>query len=156
MGLFDFFSKVPKPVVPKQEQKTAVLETDRKYYQDDSYYTDVAFSGTPLQRQEWYPLKKERELQFLRGLDCTQQGCYCWNIAPTEPTRSKNGYPGFWWFEYGIRDVGSALKSLEDRGYIVFATAKDSLNSFTIPQLKNCYPPRICLLLARKLTSLCV
>ena len=49
----------------------------------------------------------------------------------------KNGYPGFWWFEYGIRDVGSALKSLEDRGYIVFATAKDSLNSFTIPQLKK-------------------
>lgn len=49
----------------------------------------------------------------------------------------KNGYPGFWWFEYGIRDVGAALKSLEDRGYIVFATAKESLSNFTIPQLKE-------------------
>ena len=49
MGLFDFFKK-SKPVVPKQEpKKTAVLETDRKYYQDDSYYTDVAFSGTPFE-----------------------------------------------------------------------------------------------------------
>lgn len=46
MGLFDFFKK-PNPVVPKQEPaKPSVPESDKKYYQNDSYYTDVAFSGT--------------------------------------------------------------------------------------------------------------
>ena len=39
-------------MVPKQEPtKPAILETDRKYYQDDSYYTDVAFSGTPFEKR---------------------------------------------------------------------------------------------------------
>ena len=43
MGLFDFFKK-PKPSVLKQESaRLTVPEADRKYYQDDSYYTDVAF-----------------------------------------------------------------------------------------------------------------
>ncbi len=49
----------------------------------------------------------------------------------------KNGYPGFWWFQYGIRDVGEMLRSLEVRGYIEFASAKDSVSKLTIAQLKE-------------------
>lgn len=30
----------------------------------------------------------------------------------------KSGYPGYWWFTYGVRDVGALLKSLEARGFI--------------------------------------
>ena len=33
--------------------------------------------------------------------------------------------------------MGAALKDLEVRGYIAFASAKDSLNSLTMPQLKE-------------------
>lgn len=49
----------------------------------------------------------------------------------------KTGYPGFWRFEYGIRYVGEILKSLEDRGYIIFGSVKDSLNQLTVAQLKD-------------------
>ena len=137
MGLFDFFKK-SKPVVPKQEpKKIAVLETDRKYYQDDSYYTDVAFSGTPFEtRVVSFEERKRTAIPSRTGLYPAEVLLLEYCSYGTYPG-PKNGYPGFWWFEYGIRDVGSALKSLEDRGYIVFATAKDSLNSFTIPQLKK-------------------
>ncbi|MGL5125211.1 MAG: hypothetical protein ACRC6U_04405, partial [Fusobacteriaceae bacterium] len=30
----------------------------------------------------------------------------------------KNDYPSYWYFNYGIRDVGSVYKSLEERGFI--------------------------------------
>ena len=137
MGLFDFLKK-PKPVVPKQEPaKPAVPEADKKHYQNDSYYTDVAFSGTPFEKRVIsFEERKRTAIPSRTGLYPAEVLLLEYCSYGTYPG-PKNGYPGFWWFEYGIRDVGSALKSLEDRGYIILATAKDSLNSFTIPQLKE-------------------
>ena len=137
MGLFDFFKK-PKPVVLKQEPTPpAVPETDKQYYQHDSYYTDVAFSGTPFEKKVIsFEDRKRTAIPSRTGLYPAEILLLEYCSYGTYPN-PKNGYPGFWWFEYGIRDVGAALKSLESRGYITFATAKESLNSFTIPQLKE-------------------
>lgn len=137
MGLFDFFKK-PKPVVSKQEPaKPTIPEADKKYYQSDSYYTDVAFSGTPFEKRVIsFDERKRTAIPSRTGLYPAEVLLLEYCSYGTYPG-PKNGYPGFWWFEYGIRDVGAALKSLEDRGYIVFSTAKDSLNNFTIPQLKE-------------------
>ena len=137
MGLFDFFKK-QKPVVSEQEPAIpAVPEADKKYYRNDSYYTDVAFSGTPFEKKVIsFEERKCTAIPSRTGLYPAEILLleYCsYGIYPGP----KNGYPGFWWFEYGIRDVGAALKSLEDRGYIVFATAKESLDNFTIPQLQE-------------------
>lgn len=43
----------------------------------------------------------------------------------------ENGYPGYWWFKYGIRDVGSDFKSLETRRFIVLneSTGKYALRN---------------------------
>lgn len=49
----------------------------------------------------------------------------------------KNGYPGFWWFACGIRDVGAALNSLEERGYIAWGSVWDAVGGFTVAQLKD-------------------
>lgn len=137
MGLFDFFKK-PKPSVLKQESaKPTVPEADRKYYQDDSYYTDVAFAGTSFEKNVVsFEDRKKTAIPSKTGLYPAEILLLEYCSYGTYPG-PKNGYPGFWWFEYGIRNVGAALKSLEDRGYIAFATAKDSLNSFTIQQLKE-------------------
>lgn len=137
MGLFDFFKK-QKPVVPKQEPaKPAVPEADKKYYQNDSYYTDVAFSGTPFEKRViTFEERKKTAIPSGTGLYPAEVLLLEYCSYGTYPG-PKNGYPGFWWFEYGIRDVGAALKSLGDRGYIAFASAKDSLNNFTMPQLKE-------------------
>lgn len=137
MGLFDLFKK-PKPEVSKQEpKKSTVLEADKKYYQKDSYYTDVAFSGTPFEKRVIsFEERKKTAIPSRTGLYPAEILLLEYCSYGTYPG-PKNGYPGFWWFEYGIRDVGAALKSLETRGYIAFATAKDSLNSFTMTQLKE-------------------
>ena len=137
MGLFDFLKK-QKPVVSKQEPaKPAVPEADKKYYQNDLYYTDVAFAGTPFEKKViTFEERKKTAIPSGTGLYPAEILLLEYCSYGTYPG-PKNGYPGFWWFEYGIRDVGAALKSLEYRGYIVFATAKDSLNNFTMPQLKE-------------------
>ena len=137
MGLFDFLKK-PKPVIPKQEpSKPAVPEADKNYYQNAPYYTDVAFSGTPFEKRVIsFEERKKTAIPSRTGLYPAEILLLEYCSYGTYPG-PKNGYPGFWWFEYGIRDIGAALKNLEDRGYIVFATAKESLNNFTIPQLKE-------------------
>jgi hypothetical protein len=33
---------------------------------------------------------------------------------------NRDEYPAYWWYEYGIKDVGAMLESLEMRGYITF------------------------------------
>lgn len=137
MGLFDLFKK-SKPEIPKQEpKKPTVPEQDKKYYQQDSYYTDVVFAGTQFEKKvTLFEDRKKTAIPSRSGLYPAEILLLEYCSYGTYPG-PKNGYPGFWWFEYGIRDVGAALKSLEDRGYIAFATAKDSLNNFTMPQLKE-------------------
>lgn len=137
MGLFDFFKK-QKTVVSKQEPETpTVPETEKKYYQNDSYYNDIAFSGTSFEKRVIsFEERKHTAIPSRTGLYPAEILLLEYCSYGTYPG-PKNGYPGFWWFEYGIRDVGAALKSPEDRGYIVFATAKESLDNFTVPQLKE-------------------
>ena len=137
MGLFDFFKKPKQAVVKQEPAKPVVPETDRKYYQDNSYYTNTAFAGTPFEKKVvLFEERKQSAFPSRTGLYPAEILLLEYCSYGTYPG-PKNGYPGFWWFEYGIRDVGAALKSLEDRGYITFATAKDSLNQLTIPQLKD-------------------
>ncbi|WP_426350086.1 SAP domain-containing protein [Alloiococcus sp. CFN-8] len=139
MGLFDLFKKKDKPVPTPLEKSvnTKVPKEEKKYYQPDSYYTDVIAEGTDFERKVIsFEDRKKTAIPSNRGLYPAEILLleYCSKGTYPEP---KNGYPGFWWFAYGIRDVGVALKSLEDRGYIAFASAKDSVKGFTVPQLKE-------------------
>ena len=42
MGLFDFFKKA-KPVVKQESAKPIIPQTEKKHYQEDSYYTDTVY-----------------------------------------------------------------------------------------------------------------
>ncbi len=139
MGLFDLFKKNEKTIpTPKVEGvKEAVPEDEKKYYQPDSYYTDIVAEGTAFERKAVsFEDRKKTAIPSNKGLYPAEIMLleYC---SKGNYPRPKNGYPGFWWFEYGIHDVGAVLKSLEDRGYIVFASAKESVKGFTVPQLKE-------------------
>ena len=46
-------------------------------------------------------------------------------------------YPQFWWYEYGLKDVDAALKSLEERGFIRMGTAKESVGGLKAARLKE-------------------
>lgn len=143
MGLFGLFRKktavtaeMPEPHQEPAENRTIPAE-EKKYYQPDSYYSEKAFEDTPFEKTViTFEERKKTAVPSARGLYPAQILLLEYCSKGTYPG-PQNGYPGFWWFEYGIRDVGSALKNLEKEGFIVLAPAADSLKCLTIPQLKE-------------------
>lgn len=140
MGLFDLFKKKENKQAAldtKPSVKTTVPEADKKYYQPDEYYSDVIYEGTVFEhRVVTFEERKKTTIPSEHGLYPAEILLLYYCSKGTYP-RPKNGYPGFWWFSYGIRDVGAALKSLEERGYIKLESISNSVSSFTVTQLKE-------------------
>ena len=154
MGLFDFFKgkndskkqqtqiAFKKPVVIRDSpgsyvDASFVSPDERPYYQPDNYYTYYSYPGTGQgtrvitfeeRKKKSYPSKQGLYVPEILLLDYCNTGKY--------PKPSK-GYPGFWWFEYGIRDVGHALQSLEERGFLQWASPFNSLNALKVAELKK-------------------
>lgn len=138
MGLFNIFKKKEKPALKQQVKtiKETVPDIEKKYYQPDECYTDVIAECAGFERKViTFEERKITAIPSDRGLYPAEILLLEYCAKGTYPY-PKNGYPGFWWFEYGIRDIGAALASLEKRGFITFAPAKESVKDFTIPQLK--------------------
>ena len=70
MGLFDFFKKKAKSESPQQAKNiSSIPETDKKYYQPDSYYTEKAFEGTPFEKKViTFEERKRTAIPSSRGL----------------------------------------------------------------------------------------
>lgn len=144
MGLLDFFTKRSK--LQNDQKSTANStasalystipdENESKYYQRPGYYTEKAFEGTQFERAViTFEERKKTCIPTKNGLYVAEilLLAMC-NLYPNP----KNGYPGYWWFQYGIRNVNNALKSLEKRGFIRLASASESLPSMTVSQLKD-------------------
>lgn len=139
MGIFDLFKKKDKmaPITQMKPLKETVSEEEKKFYQSDAYYTDVVAAGTAFERKViTFDDRKKTAIPSQNGL-CPAEILlleYCSKGTYPGP---KNGYPGFWWFEYGIRDIGAALKTLDERRFIAFASARDSVKGLTVQQLKD-------------------
>lgn len=120
-----------------EDNRSVISENEQKFYQPDSYYTDKAFEGTVFERSVIsFDDRKKISFPSKNGLYVAEILLLEYCSYGTYP-HPKNGYPGFWWFEYGIRDVGTFLKSLEARGFIRYATAAESLPKLTVAQLKD-------------------
>lgn len=103
-----------EPPIPPEE---------RQYYQDPSYYKDYAPSmsfdavnGTckvitfQERKKISYPSKRGLYVAEIKLLSYCSSG----KLYP----HPKHGYPGLWWYQYGIKNVGFHLKALEARGFI--------------------------------------
>ncbi|MGM9630033.1 SAP domain-containing protein [Butyricicoccus sp.] len=139
MKLLNFLKKE----TPTKQSEPPIPDEEKKYYRPDDYYTDtvpttvVGADGTCVRRKVVtfedrkkisYPSKSGLYVAEILLLEYCSYGTY---------PHPKTGYPGFWWFTYGIRNVGNALKSLEDRGYIQWASARNQIPQMTVPQLKE-------------------
>lgn len=145
MGLFDLFKKTDRPV---QQQKkpleeatyadsSSITDDERSYYQPDDYYTIVAFPGTPFEKKiTTFEERKKLSYPSQNGLYVPEILLleYCSYGAYPKPT---NGYPGFWWFKYGIRDIGKVLFSLEERGFIEWAPKDRLIEQLKMDDLKT-------------------
>lgn len=144
MGLFDPLRKT-RDEASKQSflREPPIPESEKKYYQPDKYYTDtvpvlaVGIGGDYATRKVITfderckisnPSKNGLYVAEILLLEYCSYGTY---------PHPKNGYPGFWWFEYGIRNIGAKLESLEKRGFIQFSSPKESVSRLTISRLKE-------------------
>lgn len=132
MGLFDFLKS--KPLA----QEPPIPESEKKYYQPDSYYKDTVPTMAVRANGEYgkrkvvtfeerkkisYPSKNGLYVAEILLLEYCSYGTY---------PHPRNGYPGFWWFEYGIRNVGYWLESLEQRGFIKMDNVKKKYKLTTL------------------------
>lgn len=149
MGLFDIFKKKSneKKVVPTAQetllkQTAAIPESEKKYYQPDSYYTAKSHEGTPFENEVIsFEHRKKTSIQSNNGLYIPE--ILMLHFCKKYPN-PKSGYPGYWWYKYGIRDVGSIYESLVDRGFIIIndKTGKYELTNLGKSELEeNAYVP---------------
>lgn len=140
MGLFDFLKKKPDKPEPTKHFGTycsPIPDSEKQYYQPDSYYTEKSYPGTQFERKVvTFDERKKISYPSRTGLYVAEILLLEYCSYGTYP-HPKNGYPGLWWFEYGIRNVGEALSSLESRGYIEYGSAVDQLPKMTVQQLKD-------------------
>lgn len=116
MGLFDRLRAVKKESAAFVEPP--IPDDEKRYYQPDKYYTDVSYPGTEFERKVvLFEDRKKTSFPSSRGLYVAEILLLEYCSYGTYPN-PKRGYPGFWWFSYGIRNVGYRLKTLEDRGFI--------------------------------------
>ena len=162
MGLFDLFKKKKAQDPPRKEtteketpvqsppikvsirnspdsyaDSSSIAPDERPFYQPDSYYTYYSYPGSELS-QKVTPFEDRKKISFpsSRGLYVAEIMLleYCSQGKYPKPS---SGYPGLWWFKYGIRDVGHALESLEKRGFIKWRAKTASLNSLKVDELKH-------------------
>ena len=143
MGLFDLFKKsTDKKRATKVDSSTTIPESEKKYYQPDSYYTKKVYEGTMFEKEViTFERRKQTSIPSKNGLYVPE--ILMLHFCKKYPN-PKRGYPGYWWFKYGIRDVGSAFKSLEERGFIILndSTQKYRLTNLGELELKeNEYVP---------------
>ena len=149
MGLFDLF-KVRTPINTINKKENTIQNSsdsyvdsgsidpeERPYYQPDNYYTYYSYPGTEMAiKVVTFDERKRSSYPSARGLYVAEIMLleYCNHGKYPKPN---GGYPGFWWFKYGIRDVGHALESLKDRGFIQWASKKGSLDGLKVDELKQ-------------------
>ena len=149
MGLFDLF-KVRTPINTINKKENTIQNSsdsyvdsgsidpeERPYYQPDNYYTYYSYPGTEMAiKVVTFDERKRSSYPSARGLYVAEIMLleYCNHGKYPKPN---GGYPGFWWFKYGIRDVGHALESLKNRGFIQWAAKAGSISGLKVEELRQ-------------------
>lgn len=144
-GLFKGDKAKPKtPVqnstVPQKRyyaDSSSVAIEERPYYQQDSYYALVVHEGTQFEKKV-IPFNERKKVTYP-----SKNGLYVPEILLLEYCKygkypkPSNGYPGFWWFDYGVRDVGSLLDSLKSREFIKWERKGNLLMNLSVNELRE-------------------
>lgn len=121
---------------------STVSEAEKEFYRPDEYYTNVTNKGTVFEKKVLtFNEHKKTSIPTRNGLYVPEILLLSFSNRFPNP---KNGYPGYWWFNYGIRDVKSELISLESRGFLHLnkSTGKYDLTDIGRDEVKeNAYVP---------------
>ncbi len=136
MKIFDFLKNINKQK-PSYNANDPIPESEKQYYNPDSYYTSKAYELVGDGRAVvTFDERKKISMPSRTGLYVAEILLleYCTYGSYPNP---KTIYPGLWWFEYGIRNVGAVLRSLEARGYIRYGKASKELKRLKVEELKT-------------------
>lgn len=123
----------PSPPVVPPDQEPPIPESEKQFYKPDEYYTDTDISGNqviPFEQRKGSGWKSKNGLYPAEILLLH----YC---SLGQYPRPAKGYPAFWWFEYGIRNVSYILETLENRGFVEYGSLSDSVKALTTAKLKQ-------------------
>ena len=112
-----------------------IPEEEKKYYRPEEYYKNYAYDGLG-KEVITFEAQKKNLVPTRNGLYPAEVLLLHYCTFGTYP-HPRNGFPGFWWYEYGIRDVVGALGSLEVRGFLRRSNAYESIERYTVAELKN-------------------
>lgn len=123
---------IPPPSTVCEDLEPPIPDEEKQFYQPDGYYTDTDLAGNDVvpfeQRKNGWKSKNGLYPAEILLLYYCSKGQY---------PRPAKGYPAFWWFEYGIRNVSYILGTLENRGFIRYGSLADSAGALTAAQLKQ-------------------
>ena len=142
MKLFDLLKKTKPATTTKtnQHKGSTVLTTEKVSSQPQHsaiQHPSVVHEGTPFERKiVTFEERKRTAIPSEHGLYPAEILLLEYCSKGTYPN-PKSGYPGFWWFEYGIQDVDGMLLSLKKRGFIEFDSINNSIKALTVAQLKE-------------------
>lgn len=107
------------------------------YNVNNESFPSKSYPGTPFEKEViTFDERKKISLPSGRGLYVAEILLLYYCSLGTYPN-PKNGYPEFWWYEYGIQDVNYMLSTLERRGFIYFGPLQHSLNGLSVTELKQ-------------------
>lgn len=127
----------PSKTIPSFADASSIDSSEKQYYQPAEYYTLESYPGTPMaqkvvtfdeRKKTSFPSNNVLYVAEILLLEYCRKGDY---------PKPSSGYPGFWWFAYGIRDVGHTLKIFEQKGFLKLGTKKELLKSLKVNELKE-------------------
>lgn len=119
---------VPDNLLWKKSEGTSTPKTSGK--------DEVKFSPITTYQDEVAPVEKR-----IRDKKPTCDGLYPHEVLVLSyaPRYCDNGneYPRFWWNSYGIKDIPSILRSLQQKGLITVGDISDAINMEKLPVIKE-------------------
>lgn len=122
MGLFDAIKKAVRGNTNLTYEQvlsraSTIPESEKQYYQKDDYYSKVVFENSMFEK-EVVPFEQRIKDSIPSATGLYVPEILMLHFCRSFPNPKNGGYPGYWWFKYGVRNVGAMLDSLAERGYI--------------------------------------
>ena len=133
MGLFNFFKKKSKKVEIAKDDNNIKAKQGINIKPVISIKTEIINTA---HEPDIIPIEKR-----IKEMKANEAGLYPHEIlllsyAPKYYVEG-NSYPGFWWYQYGIKDVDKSLKSLLERGFLKVGSLKSAIEKETSVVLKD-------------------
>lgn len=138
MSIFDLFRKPPKTVESKKNVKSEAVINNVKeqIISNPSAFVKVTtLDPIPVSDEEIVPVEKR-----IKKAVPSKQGLYPHEVLMLDYASSfytdQNSFQGFWWYQYGVRNVDQSLKSLLDRGFLRIGDLQSAIEKETATVIK--------------------